>query len=364
MLRKIFWNIVNYLNKIMPKSDKIVLLYSGIEYKDNIKAVGDYLMKHGYNDKYKLYFGEYQRKEKYIYVNGEKTRVLSKLTSTIIFLVAGKILYAFNTLPIEPTKKQEAFQMWHGMPLKSIFNHCNTGKPIKYDYFSHILATSPQYAKIIAKCVPCDISRVIIMGQPKTDPLNNAIELDKKTIFWAPTFRKAKYWNQTDVNIESIVPLIPECEYEHFNEYLKQNNIHMIIKLHPMESCDDAFQLSLTNLSIYSHDSFSKNGFELYRCLSSASALITDYSSTYIDYLLLNRPIAFVINNIEEYSNNRGFIFERPIDYMKFRTYTILLKKFQKELTNLKIIVNASIIYLMIMMLLIQIQKDYWILWG
>lgn len=206
--------------------------------------------------------------------------------------------------------------MWHGMPLKSIFNHGNTGKSIKYDYFSHILATSPQYAQIMADCVPCDISRVIIMGQPKTDPLNNGIESDEKTIFWAPTFGKAKYWNQTDVDIDSIVPLIPECEYKHFNDYLKQNNIHMIIKLHPMESCDDDFQLLLTNLRIYSHDSFSKNGYELYKCLSSASALITDYSSTYIDYLLLNRPIAFVINNIEEYSNSRGFIFENPLDYM------------------------------------------------
>ena len=322
MIKQIFWACMNALNHIIPKSQTIILLYSGIEYKDNIKAVGDYLFSHGYNHKYHIVFGEYQRKTKTIYVNEQKRHVFSKLSSAIVFLFAGKILYAFNTLPIMPTKKQEAFQMWHGMPLKSIFNHGKKDNIIKYDYFSHILATSPLFAHVIADCVPCSIDKVFINGQPKTDSFYTMQESRSKMIFWAPTFRKAKYWNQTDVAIDSIIPLIPDNEIDCLNEYLNRVNIQMIIKLHPMESCDDDLELRFSNLSVYSHNSFSKKGLELYNCLSNATALITDYSSTYIDYLLLNRPIAFVVNNIDEYSNNRGFIFDNPLEYMPGKLLT------------------------------------------
>lgn len=55
---------------------------------------------------------------------------------------------------------------------------------------------------------------------------------------------------------------------------------------------------------------------ELYAYLGISSALITDYSSTYIDYLLVNRPIGFTVGNMDEYTRKRGFIFDSPQDYM------------------------------------------------
>ena len=45
----------------------------------------------------------------------------------------------------------------------------------------------------------------------------------------------------------------------------------------------------------------------LYELLGMADKLITDYSSVYIDYLILDKPIGFFIPDLKKYSNDRGF---------------------------------------------------------
>ena len=41
--------------------------------------------------------------------------------------------------------------------------------------------------------------------------------------------------------------------------------------------------------------------------MNSFDAMITDYSAAYYEYILLNRPIAISIDDLEEYSQKIGF---------------------------------------------------------
>ena len=50
-----------------------------------------------------------------------------------------------------------------------------------------------------------------------------------------------------------------------------------------------------------------RHRIEIYLLLGSADALITDYSSVFFDYLLLDRPIGFTVDDIERYAKKRGF---------------------------------------------------------
>lgn len=315
-MRKFFWSFLNFLNHFFPKFKNIILLYSGVEYKDNIKAVGDFLYNNHYEKRYLIFFGEYQRKNRFISIAGEKIYVFEKAFSIIIFLFAGKVFYAFNPIPIQPSKKQKVLQMWHGMPLKTIFN-ANSSVFHKYDFFSYILATSPFFAKIFSDSVPCSIDKVVVMGQPKIDAMvKKSNKVDEKLVFWAPTFRKAKYWNQNDAEMNSYIPMVSNDRIEELGTFLNSLGIRLMVKLHPMESCDDSFEMHVKNIDIFSHHMFEKNGYELYDSLGKAGALITDYSSTFIDYLLLNRPIGFVLENFDSYKMQRGFVFDNPLDYM------------------------------------------------
>ncbi|MEG0692309.1 MAG: CDP-glycerol glycerophosphotransferase family protein, partial [Oscillospiraceae bacterium] len=59
-----------------------------------------------------------------------------------------------------------------------------------------------------------------------------------------------------------------------------------------------------------------KSDVQLYHLVSQCDVLLTDYSSIYFDYLLLNRPIGFIIDDIEEYNQKRGFVTKEPLELM------------------------------------------------
>lgn len=54
----------------------------------------------------------------------------------------------------------------------------------------------------------------------------------------------------------------------------------------------------------------------MYTLLAQSDALIGDYSSVSIQYLVLNKPLAFVIPDFEEYEKFRGFAFSNVKNYM------------------------------------------------
>ena len=46
------------------------------------------------------------------------------------------------------------------------------------------------------------------------------------------------------------------------------------------------------------------------RFLASADALISDYSSAIVDFLNTDKPIGFTLDDVTEYENSRGFVFD------------------------------------------------------
>lgn len=59
-------------------------------------------------------------------------------------------------------------------------------------------------------------------------------------------------------------------------------------------------------------ESLNEQLMTIYHIMNAFDVLVTDYSSVYVDYLLLNRPIIFSCPDIEEYKKDRGFVVEDP----------------------------------------------------
>ena len=54
----------------------------------------------------------------------------------------------------------------------------------------------------------------------------------------------------------------------------------------------------------------------MYDFIGYSDALISDYSSISVDYLLLDKPIGFTLDDYEAYKEGRGFVFDNPLEFM------------------------------------------------
>lgn len=161
--------------------------------------------------------------------------------------------------------------------------------------------------------------QLIISGSPRLDALFNDIkgsdifmeddfkniirlkEQGKKIFVYMPTFR------DTGKNISHWLLS------EKLKQFLDKNNIVLLCKLHQHDS----------NLIDFSSEEFYKvaNTSDIYPILKYTDALITDYSSVYFDYLLLDKPIIYHIPDIVEYTEQcRGFY--RPYETLTAGVYT------------------------------------------
>ncbi|ADQ45277.1 CDP-glycerol:poly(glycerophosphate) glycerophosphotransferase [Caldicellulosiruptor kronotskyensis 2002] len=254
-------------------------------------------------------------------------------------------------------KTQIYIQLWHGIPLKAMtlmdktegINHKKLSVK-NFSEYDYIISSSQFYSTLLNACVGVDGSKYVITGFPRNDMLFNTDAREKlqsivkqpidsyKIVFYLPTFR-VNYGNQRiegttkDKNIFGF----DDFDYDQFNRFLAKNNILFITKLHPVEEklfikklskISNSYFIFLTTdvLKIYSID--------LYEILGSADILITDYSSVYFDYLLLNRPLLFISNDIDIYEKERGFLL-KPYDFWTPGPKVKNQRELQDEIVNI-----------------------------
>ena len=54
MAPKRIWSFLNIVNGVVPKNERKIFLYSNMGFRDNIRAVYDYLIENGYNSRFKI----------------------------------------------------------------------------------------------------------------------------------------------------------------------------------------------------------------------------------------------------------------------------------------------------------------------
>ena len=145
-----------------------------------------------------------------------------------------------------------------------------------------------------------------------------ALKKYKKTILWMPTFRKSinKDLSEDYFNNFTGLPILESEEdlYE-FNALLSTENLMCIFKIHHLQVELPAFKTSLSNVLIVNDDMLSAEGLQLYQMVRITDYLITDYSSIGNDYMLMDKPIIYTLDDYEQYRDSRGFSIDDPAQY-------------------------------------------------
>lgn len=322
-IKKLLMNTVfkgfSWVNRLVPKKEEKILLYANEGFRDNTKYLFDYLIEQGYNQKYEIVCAASDYK-KYNGTFYENVRFTSTVRGIFEYLSSGHIYYSFGRIPIVPARNQITIQMWHGTSFKGFDKSTQKTNSKKQQFYTYVFASSEFFKPIVEKKFACNPENVYVCGHPRTDLLfRDDIKYNlgkfEKIIIWLPTFRKSKELGYTDVETDCIVPFYKADELNGLNDYLKNRNVKLIIKLHPLQDIDGIDLEQLSNVQLLTHSQFVKNGYDLYVLLRQTDALITDYSSVFYDYLLLDRPIGFTEDDVDQYESNRGFAVDNPNEF-------------------------------------------------
>lgn len=310
------------INKLIPKDENLILLHiSNYGIRHNLKPIKDYLVKNEYYKKYRIVCGI--ENLKYADDDSDKVKYVTFLRSILYFLRARHVFYTAGQIPIKPSKKQIVIQMDHGtaaFKTGGALSKINNGDEF---FFTYILAPSKLYVPILQQEYLCSEENVIVCGEPMTDMLLKPIKKYdlgnyNKILLWMPTFRQSEYLNYNDSS-EGILPMFSIEEYSELDRILESYNYKLIVKLHTAQNIDELKKISykkFKNLEILTNDEFNERGYEIYELMKQVDALLGDYSSVSLHFLFVDKPMAFIIPDIEEYKQKRGFIFDNPEDYM------------------------------------------------
>ena len=323
-------DVLSIINKLIPKSKNKILFFSSNDITDNSKSVLDYLIDNKYNDKYKITCCV-RDVERYSDVSIKNLSYKKSIMGIYEILTSKYIFFHGEIIAIKPSKSQMSIDLWHGTPLKKFNKLADKLKDYRYNFFSYLLASSEAFKPIMRACFDCNMEQMVVLGHPRNDELFkgldalNKVGIDKnkykKVFLWMPTFRVSKDNFIVDIKDEfksetGISIFNTNEKLMNLNNLLKEKESFMIIKLHPAQNLNCVNTSNYENIKFLMNEDIEKHGIHLYNLVGECDSLITDYSSIFFDYLLLNRPIGFTIEDIESYEDTRGFVFENPLDYM------------------------------------------------
>lgn len=206
--------------------------------------------------------------------------------------------------------------LWHGIALKRIgwdgYKRQYLDERIKghlkeklFDRYDWLIVPSEAMVEPFSSAFHMPPERILPLGYPRNDVLTGTLPVEVEppaddyegfrelheagtTILYAPTKH-----SETGRRVADHLRLAE------FDDWLAERDAHLLLKPHPAESID------------------LEGGFprivevpqrlDVYPLLEHADVLLTDYSSLYFDYLLLDRPVAFYPFDLEAYRSSRGF---------------------------------------------------------
>ena len=295
----------------------------------NIRMLERCMEAHGEEEEISYVFTGLNKKERDGMV---QSGVASKVASLMSFFLvkpyqmarAEYILMDNAFLPMAYTKIRKGtkvVQLWHGTgTIKKFGQDATSGWLHEMEQringnITHLIVNGPALVKQYAGAFGVPEERTYPVGLPRTDAVISQIKglserafpfftrypelAGKKLLLYAPTFRDGeKHHPKLHLDMDALMANLPE-------DYVLLLRLHPFVaeayaKDHPVEE----MQINQGSTRVVLVSEYP----DLNELLCVSDALITDYSSIVFEYVLLNRPMYFVTDDLDEFSDHgRGF---------------------------------------------------------
>ena len=318
--------LITMVNYLIPKTN-IVLLSSFPAFSDNAQALYIYLQQERPDicERYRLVWAQNEMEQVQAVELQKKGCFVKKnsLKGIWYFLRARYVISTHNYFSnVRSPRGQYQINLWHGCGYKAITkaDRCYRG-----DY---TLATGDIYRSIQSSELGIPETNVWVTGFPRNDILfRPACSLEQlgirkseyqKVLIWMPTFRKAKFGHEELDGSEDSFSLssMTSKEIEELDRVLQDEGFLLLVKQHPMDATSFERTEGLAHIRCITNEDMVRKNIPLYELLAQTDVLLSDYSSVIVDYLLLDKPIAMVLSDMESYRSSRGFVFENVEEYL------------------------------------------------
>lgn len=233
---------------------------------------------------------------------------------------------------LHKAKDQVYLQTWHGTPLKHLahdltddgkhyyrsrqsYDQMTRGYDRDSRHWDYLVSPNPFSSKAFASAFAYPQNQMLETGYPRVDRLvdpdaqhvaklkqEHGLPLDKQIILYAPTWRDdsfsaAGYTFKLQVDFHQWREVLGDDYVVLFKPHYLIANAYSV----PADLADFVYPMAA---SADINDTY-----------LMSDVLVTDYSSVFFDYAILQRPIYFYMYDFEQYQDNlRGFYLRVPED--------------------------------------------------
>lgn len=309
-----------WLTKRLPiQSKKVVFAtYRSDRLVDNFRAVYDELERRDLGYEYVFLLKRFPQslvgQIQYVF---HMMRATYELATARYFIIDD---YYYPVYVSSLRKGTEVIQLWHACGAFKKFGYSVLDKSYSPDDdYLKMVQIHRNYSKVYVSGEACVApyadafgmtqERIYPLGVPRTDQLLNTVRQarvreklydrypewrKKRIILLAPTFRGN---GQTTAHYDQ------ELDFEKFRRELGPDTV-LLLRMHPFvlnpPIVPDAYSDQIINMTDYA---------DINDLMQIADILITDYSSVIFEFALLQKPMIFLVNDLQSYKAERDFYF-------------------------------------------------------
>lgn len=258
------------------------------------------------------------------------------------------------------TYKRLIVNLWHGIPIKAV-RHTIVNEQLSWqskrwrdhrlaeEKYSAIISSSNLDRLAMSACFQMPFKDVWLTGLPRTDALLNPERVEaenlpisvaeafaaakkikgkRKLVLYAPTFRQ--HFEQGEKRYCSGLFPLTEAQHDELEAYLRANDLVLGVRTHGYFSPEGRAQWQYSDVIV---DCGNEQFADIQGLLLAADAVVTDYSSLWLDFMLRDKPMFAWVYDRSKYQRDRGWLYniddvfpgemgESFEDFMQFLTAT------------------------------------------